>query len=211
MVLVLAVAIFLSAGTLAYWQGWVFLAVFFVSVLAITLYLVKNDPGLLERRVQAGPVAEQRAGQQVIQSLASLAFIAIFVVSGLDHRFAWSAVPLAVIVLGDVLVALGLLVVFFVFRENSYTSATIEVGSEQKVVTSGPYAVVRHPMYSGAILMLIGVPLALGSWWGEIGVIVLALVIVLRLLDEESYLAKNLAGYPEYQKIVRNHLIPRIW
>lgn len=211
LMVVLAAALFLPAGSVNYWQAWIFLAVFFGMVLWVTLYLMKNDPALLQRRVQAGPVAEQQRSQKLIQSLASLAFLFMFILPGLDHRFAWSEVPAAVVVLGDILVALGLLIVFFVFRENSFTSATIEVGADQKIVSTGPYAVVRHPMYSGALIMLLGVPLALGSWWGLIIVIPMTLVIVLRLLDEEKFLAKNLAGYEEYRSKVRYRLAPLLW
>jgi protein-S-isoprenylcysteine O-methyltransferase Ste14 len=211
LLVVLAVALFLPAGTLAYWQAWVFLAVFGLSVLAITLYLLRRDPQLLERRTSAGPIAEKQQRQKLIQSLASLAFVALFVVCAADHRLGWSAVPLAVVVLGDVLVALGLLAVFLVFKENTFTSATIEVGTEQLVISTGPYALVRHPMYAGALVMLLGVPLALGSWWGLLLVVAMAAVIIWRLLDEEKYLAKNLPGYPEYQRQVRYRLLPLVW
>ena len=211
LLVVLSVALFLPAGMLAYWQAWVFLAVFGLSVLAITLYLLRQDPQLLERRTSAGPVAEKEPRQKLIQSLASLAFVALFVICAVDHRLGWSAVPLAVVVLGDVLVALGLLAVFLVFKENTFTSATIEVGAEQRVISTGPYALVRHPMYAGALVMLLGVPLALGSWWGLLVVVAMALVIVWRLLDEEKYLAKNLPGYPEYQLQVRYRLLPPVW
>lgn len=211
LVIILALALFLSAWTLAYWQAWVFLAVFTAAVLAITLYLAKRDPQLLERRTQAGPVAEKERRQQLIQSVAAVAFIAMFIVPGLDHRFGWSHVPVWLVFAGDILVALGLLIVFFVFRENTYTSAVIEVGEEQKIVTSGPYGWVRHPMYMGALIMLLGVPLALGSYWGLLAFLPITLVIIWRLLDEEAFLAQNLAGYPDYQKKVRHHLIPFIW
>lgn len=211
LVVILAVVLFLSAWTLRYRQAWVFIAVFFVSVLAITLYLANNDPGLLERRVQAGPVAEKEKGQQIIQSLASVAFIGIFILSALDHRFGWSSVPLIVTIAGDLLVAFGLLFVFFVFRENSFTSAVIEVGKEQKIVTTGPYAFVRHPMYMGALIMLLGVPPALDSFWGLLMVLLVMLVIILRLLDEEKFLTKNLSGYSEYKNKVRYRLIPFVW
>ena len=187
------------------------LAIFFASVLAITLYLMKNDPKLLERRTNAGPGAEQERSQNVIQSLAALAFIAMFVVSAVDHRFAWSTVPPLVSVLGDVLVALGFYFVFLVFKENTFASGTIEVGAGQRVVASGPYALVRHPMYIGALVMLAGVPLALGSLWGLLALIPMTLVLIARLLDEEKFLARNLAGYSDYQKKVKHHLIPLIW
>jgi protein-S-isoprenylcysteine O-methyltransferase Ste14 len=128
--------------------------------------LTKRDPKLLERRIKAGLGAEKQLSQQVIQSLAALAFILIFILSALDHRFNRSAVPVAVDVAGDIFVAFGLGIVFFVFRENSFASATIEVGVGQTLVSSGPYGVVRHPMYFGAFIMLVGAPVALSSWWG---------------------------------------------
>jgi protein-S-isoprenylcysteine O-methyltransferase Ste14 len=211
LLIIMAAIIFLPARTLDYWQAWIFLAVFFGSVLAITFYLMKNDPKLLERRVNAGPGAEQGNTQKIIQSLAAIAFIAMFVVSALDHRFAWSAVPPYVSVLGDVLVALGLYFVFLVFKENSFASGTIEVGAEQRVIATGPYALVRHPMYIGALVMLLGVPLALGSCWGVLTIIPMVLVLVARLLNEEKFLAKNLAGYSEYQTKVKSRLLPLIW
>ena len=203
--------IFLPAWTLDYWQAWLFLVVFFVPPLAITIYLMKNDPKLLERRTTAGPGAEHERSQNIIQGLAALAFIAIFIVSTLDHRFGWSTVPAYVTALGDILVILGFYFVFLVFKENTFASGTIEVVAEQRVITTGPYALVRHPMYVGALVMLIGVPLALGSWWGLSAIVPMTIVLIFRLLDEEKFLAKNLAGYSEYQGKVRYRLLPLIW
>ena len=209
--LVMSSSIFLPAWTFDYWQAWTFLAVFFASVLTITIYLMKKDPKLLERRVRGGPSAEKEKSQQVIQSIAGIAFIAIFLISALDHRFGWSAVSLFIVLVGDVLVALGLLVVFLVFRENTFTSATIEIATDQKVISTGPYSLVRHPMYSGAFIMLLGVPIALGSWWGLLAVIPVIIVIVARLFDEEKFLAQSLVGYPEYLNRVLYRLIPFVW
>jgi protein-S-isoprenylcysteine O-methyltransferase Ste14 len=211
LVVILAAALFIPAGTLAYWQAWVFLGVFAGSVFAITYYLMKKDPQLLERRVEAGPGAEQQRSQKIIQSVAQVAFIIVFILPALDHRNAWSSVPLIVELAGDILVALGLLIVFLVFKEKTFTAAVIAVGAEQKIVSTGPYAFVRHPMYIGALIMLAGVPLSLGSWWGLLTVVPITIVIIFRLLDEEKFLAKNLAGYPEYMNKVRYHLIPFIW
>jgi len=211
LLVVLAASIFLPAWTLDYWQAWIFLALFTVSVLAITFYLMKNDPKLLERRTHAGLGAERERSQNIIQSLAAIAFVAMFVVSALDHSFAWSAVPPYVVALGDLMVALGLYFVFLVFKENTFTSGIIEIDEEQKVVTTGPYALVRHPMYIGALVMIIGVPLALGSLWGLLAVVPMTLALVWRLLDEEKFLAKNLAGYSDYQSKVRHRLLPLIW
>ena len=211
LLVVLATSLFLPAWTFVYWQAWIFLAVFFLSALAITLYLMEKDQKLLERRVNGGPTAEKETIQKIIQSLAGIAFIAIFVLSALDHRFGWSAVSIYFVIAGDILIMLGLFMVFLVFKENTFTSATIEIDVEQKVISTGPYALVRHPMYIGAFVMLVGVPPSLGSWWGLLVVIPIVLVIIWRLLNEEKFLAKNLPGYTEYRDKVKYRLIPFIW
>ena len=211
LVVVLGVLLFAPAGTFAFWQGWVYLFLFATSSGLITTYLWRKDPQLLERRVRAGPGAEKEASQRVIQLSASLAFLALLVAPALDHRFSWSIVPLPVVLAGNVLVALGFRIVFVVFRENTFGAATIEVTAGQTVISTGPYAIVRHPMYSGALVMLLGTPLALGSWRGLLAFIPMALVMVWRLLDEEAFLSKNLAGYREYCQQVRYRLLPLIW
>jgi protein-S-isoprenylcysteine O-methyltransferase Ste14 len=208
---ILGVAIFASAGTLDFWQGWVFWCVFGASTALTTVYLWKNDPKLLASRIRAGPGAEKNPRQNLIQALAALAFIAILVVPALDHRFAWSSVPVAVVIAGDLFVALGFLIIVIVFRENPFSAATIDVATDQNVVSTGPYAIVRHPMYAGALVMLFGTPLALGSWWGLLVLVPITLVIVWRLLDEEQFLAKNLPGYAQYREMVRRRLVPFIW
>ena len=208
---VTAAALFVSAWTFDYWQAWILVTIFFACTLAVTLYLMKNDPKLLERRVKAGVGGEQERSQNIIQAFAAIAFIALFAVSALDHRFAWSTVPLSLIALGDILIVLGFYLVFLVFKENSFASGTIEVDAEQKVIATGPYALVRHPMYIGALVMLVGVPLALGSLWGLLAILPMVVVLIARLLDEEKFLAKNLAGYSEYQGKVRHRLLPLIW
>jgi protein-S-isoprenylcysteine O-methyltransferase Ste14 len=210
-VIILAGVLFLPAWTLRYWQAWIFLLVFSACALAISLYVMKNDPKLLQRRMRAGPGSEKERSQQIIQLVATIAFIALIVFPPLDHRFAWSTVPSALVFAGDGLIALGFLIIFFVFRENSFASSVIEVNAEQKVVATGPYALVRHPMYSGALMMLLGVPLALGSRWGLLLFIPITLVIMWRLLDEEAFLTRNLPGYSEYQATVRYRLVPWIW
>lgn len=210
--LVLAGAmLFLSAWTFHYWQAWVFLAVFFGSSLAITLYLMKNDPVLLGRRISVGPINEKEKSQKIIQSIAQLSFILVVVFPVFDHRFMWSTVPPYVSVVGDLLIAIGFYIVFLVFKENTYASALIEVTDEQKVISSGPYALVRHPMYSGALILLLGTPLALGSWWGVLTIIPITAVIVWRLLDEERFLLKSLPGYAEYKNKVKYRLVPFVW
>jgi protein-S-isoprenylcysteine O-methyltransferase Ste14 len=208
---VMAAVLFLSAWTLSYWQGWILLGAFFVPSLAITFYLMRNDAKLLERRVHAGAASEKEKKQKVIQVFAGLAFIAVLALPGIDRRFGWSEVPVYFVIAGDIMVLLGFLVIYKVFKVNTFTSGIIEVVSEQKVVSTGPYAVVRHPMYSGALVMLLAVPLALGSWWGLLTFIPMTIVIVVRLMDEEQFLTKNLAGYSEYRDRVRYRLAPFVW
>lgn len=211
LVVVIGAAIFASAGTLALWRAWAYLAVFGGASLAITAYLIRYDRGLLERRVQAGPAAETSRTQRVLQSLASLAFLGTFVVAGLDARRGWSTVPAAASVAADAAVAVGFAIVFLVFRANTFTSATIEVAREQTVITTGPYRHVRHPMYAGAIVLLVATPIALGSWPALACAVALIGVVVARLRDEERFLAANLAGYAEYQERVRYRLVPGVW
>jgi protein-S-isoprenylcysteine O-methyltransferase Ste14 len=211
LLVVMAALLFVPARTLDYWQAWTFLAVYFASSLAITLYLMKKDPRLLERRMRGGPTAEKETTQKIIMIIASLGFIGLIVFSALDHRFAWSHMPPYVALAGDVLVVLGWLAIFFVFKENTFTSATIELASDQKVISTGPYALVRHPMYAGALLMLLGIPISLGSWWGILVIVAMMPALLWRLFDEEKFLARNLAGYVEYQNKVRYRLIPLVW
>lgn len=211
LMVVMAVALFLPAGSLTFWQGWLYLADFALCTLLITAYLIKYDQALLAGRVQAGPVAETQKSQQAIQSLAALFFIGLFIVPGLDFRFGWSYVPPLASWLAAGLVALGFYIVFRVFKENSYTRGTIEVSAEQKVISTGPYSVVRHPMYAGASVLLVFTPLVLGSWVALPLVVPLIGVIVVRLLDEEKYLTAHLSGYDDYLQKVHYRLIPSIW
>lgn len=209
--LVMAALLFGAAGTFDYWQAWAFLAVYFTASVALTLYLVKADPALLKRRMRGGPWAEKRLAQRVIMLLASLAFIGLILVPAIDRRFGWSHNSPAMALAGNLLVALGWLGIFFVFRENSFTSATIELAPDQKVISSGPYALVRHPMYASAIIMLLGIPIALGSWWGVLALVVVSPALIWRLLDEEHFLGASLPGYASYSERVRYRLIPHVW
>ncbi|HWF78863.1 MAG TPA: isoprenylcysteine carboxylmethyltransferase family protein [Caulobacteraceae bacterium] len=208
---VMAAVLFGAAGTLDYPRGWTVLAVFFGCAGVITVWLWFRDKALLERRVKAGPGSEPDPMQNVVQALAGLVFLWIIAVPGFDRRFGWSHVPLAVSLAGDVMVAVGFLVVFLTFRENSFTAGTIEVAEGQHVIDTGPYAVVRHPMYAGALVLLVGLPLGLGSWWGLGPAAAMVPVLVWRLTREETFLAANLAGYGDYRARVRYRLAPILW
>jgi protein-S-isoprenylcysteine O-methyltransferase Ste14 len=211
LLLVMAALLFIPAGTFDYWQAWMFLAVYFAAALALTLYLMRNDPELLQRRMRGGPTAEKKPAQRIIMVVASLGFIGLPIVAAVDHRFGWSELPPSVALAGDALVVLGWLAIFLVFKENTFASATIEVAPDQKVISTGPYALVRHPMYAGAIVMLLGIPIALGSWWGVLVMAAMLPALIWRLFDEEKFLARKLPGYAEYQKKVRHRLVPLVW
>jgi protein-S-isoprenylcysteine O-methyltransferase Ste14 len=208
---VMGLLLFVPAGTVRWWQAWAFLAVFFGASALHTLYLVNHDPGLLQRRLRGGPTAERKPAQKVIMLFTSIGFIALLVVPALDRRFDWSAVPSAVAVAGDVLVAIAYYVIYLVFRENSFAAAIVYVAADQKLVSTGPYAVVRHPMYAGALLYVLGMPLALGSYWAFFAVAAMLPFLLWRLFDEEKVLANELPGYAQYQSEVRWRLIPGIF
>jgi len=203
--------LFLSAGTARYWQARGYLAVFFGASFLITRYLMKKDPALLARRLSAGPTAEKEKPQKIMMLFASIGFIALLVVPALDHRFMWSSMPFHVVIAGDILTALGFYIIYLVYKENTFASATIEVAGDQKVISTGPYAVVRHPMYAGGLLYLLGTPFALGSYWGLLVLAGMMPFLIGRLLEEERFLSKNLPGYTEYCAKVRWRLIPGVF
>ncbi len=200
-------AIFWPAGTFAYWQGWLLLGVGGVCGGVTILYLAKSDPELLERRLR-GPMQEARGAQRVIASAMYLCLMLSVVLSALDHRFGWTGSALPAVLVGNLLVVAGMYLYVLVYRENRFAAATVEIAEGQRVIATGPYAIVRHPLYVALTTVAIGVPLALGSYWGLAFVIPLVALIVLRLLDEETFLAQNLRGYAEYQARTRWRLIP---
>jgi protein-S-isoprenylcysteine O-methyltransferase Ste14 len=203
--------LFLPAGTLNYWQAWLFIAIFTVWTAAPNLYLAARRPEVLQRRLNVGPKAESRPAQKV----ASVGFFAVFsslmVVSSLDHRFGWSAVPTTVVVLGQLLVAVGLGIAMAVVLQNSFAASNVKIQTDQTVISTGLYRFVRHPMYSGVMILMVGMPLALDSYWGLVGLVPAALVFVLRIRDEEQLLRAELDGYDEYIKKVHYRLVPGAW
>jgi len=206
-----ALLLFLPAWTLAYWQAWLFLAVFMLSSILTTIYVWRKDPALLERRLRGGPTAEKEPIQRVIQTFASITILALFVFPAIDHRFHWSDVPVSAVLVAEVVIAFGFYLIYLVFKENSYSAATVEIAPGQSVVSTGPYAIVRHPMYSSALLLIFAMPIALGSWWGLLLFPPFAAVIVWRLWEEEKFLVNRLPGYAAYQKKVPYRLLPLIW
>lgn len=212
---VMAGMLFGAAGTAAYVQAWVYLALFFGATVWTTVYLIRFAPDLLERRMRGGPFAESRGSQAIIMTFASIGFIAMLVLPGLDFRghyaLGWSRVSVWIEWVGAALVVLGFYGIFLVYRVNRYAAATIELAAEQRVVSTGLYAYVRHPMYAAGLLLLVGSPLLLGSWLGLIPVIGIVPVLIWRLLDEERMLGQDLKGYAEYCQNVRWRLIPFVF
>jgi protein-S-isoprenylcysteine O-methyltransferase Ste14 len=208
---VLGLILFVPAGTLHYWQAWVFIAVFTVATIVPSLYLGRTDPAALQRRMHGGPFAEARTVQKFIIIGAFLGLFAMMALSAYDHRVGWSPVPAAVCIIGDVLVVAGLTVGMLVVIQNSYAAATVRVEAGQKLASSGLYRLVRHPMYAANLILMVGIPLALGSYWGLLLLIPGSLVLVFRILDEEKMLTQELAGYREYAQRVRYRLMPCVW
>jgi protein-S-isoprenylcysteine O-methyltransferase Ste14 len=211
LVIVMGVILFSAAGTVHYWEAWIYLAVFTIVSVLTTIYLIRHDPDLLQHRMRGGPTAETRPVQRLIMIFTSLAFLGLLVVPGLDRRLRGSIVPAYTVITGDFLVAIGFYFIFRVYRENTYTSATIEVADNQRVIDTGPYALVRHPMYASALLYLFGTPLALGSYWGLVPFVFVIPFLAWRLFDEERMLTNELEGYSEYQQRVRYRLVPGVW
>lgn len=211
LLLILILALFLPAGTFDFRQAWVYLAVYFTCSILITAYLFKYNPKLLASRLKIGAIAEPERSQKIIQALVWPFFLAQFILPGLDHRFHWSAVPPLVSLISDIFIALGFYIVCLAFRENTYTSALIEVVPGQKVIDTGPYSVVRHPMYAGALFLFIFTPPALGSWAALPSALPMILTIAARLREEEKFLSANLPGYEAYRRKVRYRLLPFMW
>jgi protein-S-isoprenylcysteine O-methyltransferase Ste14 len=209
--LFLGVMIFLPAWSLRFWEGWVYWSLYSVSSLLIMVHFLKYDPRLIKRRLEVGPGAERRRSQVIIQSFASLMLIVLFILSGLDHRLHWSPVPIPIVLTADLLVLLGFLIIFFVFRENSYASGVVTVEADQQVISTGPYRLVRHPMYVGVSLVFLATPLALGSLWAFVPAVSFCGMLVIRLLDEERFLLASLPGYGSYCDKVRFRLVPLVW
>ena len=204
--------IFIPAGTVDYWQGWAFAGTLLVSSLLVTVYMAINDRELLESRLSMGPTAETTASQKMITAIGFAVFVAAIVIMALDHRFGWSPrVPAYLSLFGDALAVLGIVIYFFVVKENRYAAATIAVVEGQRVVSTGPYAIVRHPMYSGAILVFLGAPLALDSWWGLMFTPLFIGGFAWRLLDEERFLSENLSGYDAYMRQIPYRILPYVW
>jgi protein-S-isoprenylcysteine O-methyltransferase Ste14 len=199
----------LATGGLDFWQAWRYWFVLTLCSLAITLYFLQHDPGLIERRLSAGTEKDER--QQLIRALLSTALILLLVIPGIDHRLGWSDVPAPIVAIADAVLVLGFVLIFLTFQANSHAGATIDVIPNQQVVSTGPYAFVRHPMYLGGALVLLATPFALGSMWALLWALAAIACLAWRLVEEEKYLSLHLPGYDDYRHRTRYRLIPFVW
>jgi protein-S-isoprenylcysteine O-methyltransferase Ste14 len=207
-VLGLSALFFLPAGTLAYWQAWVYMAIVLIPMSFVGRYMLRNSPQLLERRLQA---REREPAQKGIIVFGILFLLGTFLLPGFDRRWGWPAMPWWVVMVADLLVLLGYAMIFRVFRQNQYTSRTVQVEQGQQVISTGPYAVVRHPMYVGVLVFYLASPIALGSWWAFLPAAVIVPILIARILHKEQVLERELPGYREYEQKVRYRLLPGIW
>ena len=205
---ILLLILFLPAGTFKYWEAWIYLAVLIIPLSIVMVYFIKKSPELLVRRMQ---FREKEATQRRIIALAYIPFIIQFVLPGIGKRLGWSNIPIIIVLLADIFVLTGYLFVISVFKENQYASRIIEVDQKQKVTQTGPYRLVRHPMYLGTIIMYLASPIALGSYWAIIPALFFIPVLVARIINEEKVLEKDLEGYLEYKAKTKYRLMPGIW
>jgi protein-S-isoprenylcysteine O-methyltransferase Ste14 len=205
---VLGAIIFLPAGTLAFWEAWLYLAVLLIPMSVVFNYLLHHDPELLARRVQW---REKETAQRRIINLSLLYFLLAFMLPGFDRRWGWSDASWPVVLAADLVVMLGYTLFMLVLRENRYAARTIRVEEGQRVISSGPYAIVRHPMYLGALLMYLASPMALGSYWALVPALLIVPILVARILNEERVLERDLNGYLEYKQATRYRLVPGLW
>jgi len=205
---VLGLMFFLPAGTIHYWQAWVYMLVLFIPMFIMVRYLYKHDPELLERRMR---MKERQKTQKLVIALSFLFFLPAFIIPGFDIRFGWSNVPWVVVIIADIIVLFGYLFFALVLKTNSYASRIVEVEKGQKVITTGPYSIVRHPMYLSSLILYAFSPLALGSYWAMIPVVLLVMLLVARIKGEEKELLENLDGYKEYVMKTKYRLLPGVW
>ncbi|MBR2900906.1 MAG: isoprenylcysteine carboxylmethyltransferase family protein [Clostridia bacterium] len=207
-VVLVGLLIFLPAGTLYYFNGWLFMGLLFVPMFLAGIVMMFKNPSLLQKRLDA---KEKEREQDIVVKLSGLMFLLGFVVAGLDFRFGWLILPKAVVIVASVLFLLAYLLYAEVLRENTYLSRTIEIQEDQKVVSTGLYGIVRHPMYSATLLLFLSMPLVLGSLYSFLIFLAYPVLIVKRIKNEETFLEQNLDGYTEYKQKVKYRLIPYIW
>lgn len=207
-VILLGALFFIPAGSFYYWQAWTYLIIIFSCSLLVFTYFLKRDPKLLEKRIR---YKEKIGTQKLIIKISFIIFLLAFLIPGLDYRFGWSQIPIAIEIIAHLAIIAGFIIFFFVMKKNSYASRIVEIQKDQKVITDGPYRYVRHPMYVSVLIIYLSSPVALGSWWGLLTILPIALILIARIINEEKLLIKGLPGYKEYMEKTKYRLIPFIW
>jgi protein-S-isoprenylcysteine O-methyltransferase Ste14 len=203
--------LFIPAWSIYFWQAWIFWSIFSILVIIISVYFLKTNPTFMESRLHVGPLAEKEKSQKIIQFFSSIFFLLVLIIPGFDFRYHWSSIPVSLVLFADFCIVIGFWIVFLVFKENTFASAIIQIGKNQKVIQSGPYQYIRHPMYAGAALLVGAMPIALGSYWAFLFVIFMGIGLVFRIIYEEKLLLQQLSGYKKYYTRVRYRLIPFVW
>lgn len=206
--LVIGLLMLWPAGTFDFWQVYAYFGILLVPMFFALIYFLRNAPEVLERRMKT---SEKEATQQRLVAILIVSVLAIFMIPGFDKRFGWSEIPVWLVLVGDAVMLLGYLFMIYVMKVNSFAARTIEVEQNQRVIDSGPYALVRHPMYAGFLLMYVATPIALGSWWAFLAVAVVPIALIFRIINEEMVLHRDLDGYREYTQRIRWRLVPGIW
>ena len=207
-ILLVGVLVFLPAGTMKFWNGWLFMAALFIPMFFVLIYLMLKDPELLARRLKT---KEKEKTQKVYLVLSIIVCLSAILIPGLDHRYGWSAVPLPVAAVSTVIMMSGYLMFFIVMKQNTYASRVVEIQDEQKLIDTGLYSFVRHPMYLAATILYLFIPLVLGSFYGLIAAVFIPMLLIIRIMNEEKVLVNGLKGYDEYMKKVKYRLFPGIW
>ncbi|MCA9651585.1 MAG: isoprenylcysteine carboxylmethyltransferase family protein [Myxococcales bacterium] len=207
-IVIMGAMLFWPAGTFRYWPGWLFLASLFVPMMVMTVYFLRRDPKLLERRLKT---REQQTTQKWAIAVFGVVAYGSLILAGFDFRYGWSQLPGAVVIVANLIIVLGFAMFFWVLQTNRYAARTVEVEAEQELIDSGPYAIVRHPMYTAVTPIMLMLPLALGSLWALPPMVLVLPVLVVRIRNEEQVLRDELPGYPEYCQRVRWRLVPGLW
>jgi protein-S-isoprenylcysteine O-methyltransferase Ste14 len=207
-IIIISALLFLPAGSIKFWNAWLFMGVLFIPMLLVILYLVIRDPELLYKRMNTN---EKEKTQKKVVLLTSIVFLSAFIIAGMDYRYEWSAIPMLLEILSAVIVLIGYILFYIVMRQNSYASRVVEIQEKQKVIDTGLYGIVRHPMYFAAILIFMFMPLVLGSFFALIPLLIFPFQMATRMKNEEEILEKGLEGYIEYKKKVRYKIIPFLW
>ena len=207
-IIIISALLFIPAGSLKFWNAWLFIGVLFIPMLFVLVYLIIFDPELLYKRLDTN---EREKTQKKVMLFTTLIFLSGFILSGFDYRYNWSDVPLWLVLISSIIVLTGYILFFFVMRQNSYASRVVEIQEKQEVIDTGLYSIVRHPMYFAAILMFLFMPIVLGSFFALIPLLVFPFQMNIRIKNEEEILEKGLEGYKKYKQKVRYKIIPFIW